>query len=58
MQEILQFDFVTNFLFKGGFTVKPEKHLLTTELEKLLPQSIILPTRVSLKRHLLLILCP
>ena len=32
--EILQFDLVPSALFEGDFTGKPEKHLLTTGLEK------------------------
>lgn len=36
LQEILKFDLVRSVLFKGDFTAKPEKHLLTTELEKLI----------------------
>ena len=43
MAEILQFDLVPSVLFEGNFTVKPEEHLLTAELEKLFYQhSIIL----------------
>ena len=33
LQEILKLDLVSSVLFKGDFTAKPEKYLLTTEFE-------------------------